>query len=846
MFTKLKPFFLLSLFVLFLQPFSVFSQAIPTGKDTSTEKEFKDLMANWWEMQISGNFQKRNENKLDELQGQMDFLDEFCLFVAESEEAKPAKELYEMGKDYIKLKKEHNGEVKIDFDGTSGQLDAVFAACLGDIIVQQLEDNNKSKEENKEEYKKAKALLEFAHNYLNNQGYSIPFQALIADDLARATYRINKRNWKQEYQSALSLIPQSLAKDYYTEPGELRIAYFLLLKRYWMKWTVILEKVAKQLKEHEEEYSPWLINILKGHLLDKKGWRARGSGYAGSVTKEGWQKFKKSEEAAGEFFRKAWELHPKYPEAPEHLIGIAMAGHTREGEDEEFWFMEAVKGQMDYKKAYTSYFWALRPRWGGSHKDILKLGIRAYNTKRFDTNAPRFLLKALLDISDESMAVDWRNHFRKPEIKKMIDEIYTKMLAQKNISKQKKDRLTLEYAFCKAWMGDYDKAKELYAKTPKDIPLDSLFYGDAGSLIRWRKIFEDELYAFTGKNKEVAKKWEEAILTGNVFDEFALEEALLDPEKSDLRTRQYFLDRITINTMDWSAKEIPDHTTVLSHVLYHKKENEAIAMIKEGADVNAVGPNKWTPLHYAVRYNSPKAVKLLLAKGAKVDAKERTGWTPLHHATRYATLDIVKMLLDKGGDLSARTDTNYSPFHLAVFNDDNGAEIVKFLLSKNVDINTRNKSRATPIHNAAQEGNTKIITMLLEKGANINALDPDDQTPLHYAAKHADAKTIKLLLDKGADINSLTKKHQHNALDLAIFYAKKHKNENIKILVENHIDLQKQDVAGDTPLHNAARKNDSYAIKLILEKGGDKFIENDNGKTAYDLARKPEVKKLLE
>ena len=71
----------------------------------------------------------------------------------------------------------------------------------------------------------------------------------------------------------------------------------------------------------------------------------------------------------------------------------------------------------------------------------------------------------------------------------------------------------------------------------------------------------------------------------------------------------------------------------------------------------------------------------------------------------------------------------------------------------------------------------------------------------------------------------------------------------LKLLIELGADFTSQDRSGNTLLHKVAGENKKEAVGLmrylVEEKGLDPNLKNRWGKTAFDLASDPEIKKLL-
>jgi ankyrin repeat protein len=76
-------------------------------------------------------------------------------------------------------------------------------------------------------------------------------------------------------------------------------------------------------------------------------------------------------------------------------------------------------------------------------------------------------------------------------------------------------------------------------------------------------------------------------------------------------------------------------------------------LLRRGAQVNRSG---WTPLHYAASGPQPPLVALLLERGAVIEALSPNRTTPLMMAAGYGAIDSAVLLLERGADAKARND----------------------------------------------------------------------------------------------------------------------------------------------------------------------------------------------
>ena len=148
---------------------------------------------------------------------------------------------------------------------------------------------------------------------------------------------------------------------------------------------------------------PWLLHMTEGLYNMEAGWEIRTGAIAAEVTDEQWRGFYEHLMAARRHLIGAYQLRPEYPEAADYMITVTtgLGDGAPADEDERVWFDRAVQAQMDWRPAYRSFLWSLRPRWGGSHEAMLNFGQECLDTKRYDTRVPFVYVQAILDIAED-------------------------------------------------------------------------------------------------------------------------------------------------------------------------------------------------------------------------------------------------------------------------------------------------------------------------------------------------------------------------------------------------------------------------------------------------------------
>ena len=96
-----------------------------------------------------------------------------------------------------------------------------------------------------------------------------------------------------------------------------------------------------------------------------------------------------------------------------------------------------------------------------------------------------------------------------------------------------------------------------------------------------------------------------------------------------------------------------------------------VALISEGAEVNARLENGATPLIVAAQMNTnPEVITVLLTAGAEVNARDEDGWTPLMVAAgKNTNPEMITTLLSNGSDAKLKDVTGRTALDLAKENE---------------------------------------------------------------------------------------------------------------------------------------------------------------------------------
>lgn len=250
-------------------------------------------------------------------------------------------------------------------------------------------------------------------------------------------------------------------------------------------------------------------------------------------------------------------------------------------------------------------------------------------------------------------------------------------------------------------------------------------------------------------------------------------------------------------------------------------------LLAHGADVNSRDESGNTLLHWAVQYNDKLLAALLIDNKACIYSKNNKGRRP-HSSVQSSRLN--KLLADAARDPEAL---------------ENCPDILSALQS--LEPQQQPPAKGGPqdhwtrkLRSAAAAGNVGLAIESIMHGAAVNTFDRYGYAALHAAVKEKKsmAAIVELLLAAGADINGRARQdytaHPHEFTPL-INAVKNGHSAAVTLLLAKGADPTLADQDGSTPLHYLALswkpEKLEKTIDLLLEAGADINARDKTGRT---------------
>jgi len=119
-------------------------------------------------------------------------------------------------------------------------------------------------------------------------------------------------------------------------------------------------------------------------------WDARGSGWANTVTEQGWKNMRERLTIAADALTQAWEKDNTNTDAAVAMLTVEL-GQNQGRNRMELWYRRAIEADPDNQSANSGKMNYLRPRWHGSQQDMLIFAHQLYETQNWRGGFPQQL-----------------------------------------------------------------------------------------------------------------------------------------------------------------------------------------------------------------------------------------------------------------------------------------------------------------------------------------------------------------------------------------------------------------------------------------------------------------------
>jgi ankyrin len=286
-----------------------------------------------------------------------------------------------------------------------------------------------------------------------------------------------------------------------------------------------------------------------------------------------------------------------------------------------------------------------------------------------------------------------------------------------------------------------------------------------------------------------------------------------------------------------------DASTALLEAVYQGKKEMWELLLSRGADTTAVNGVGRNVLHYAAQNGAAELVQALLRDPRMKKlacAPAVNGETPLLSALRRDNFECARMLMAAGADPLAADTAGFTALHRAA--QCRTAAPIDFLVAAakgKLDLDApAGGARDTAMHIAARQGKAGVVSRLIALGADPLKANSNGETPLLAAARANSPLSVQELLDYMKQ-NGLAIDGQRDKMGLGALHhaASLRRAKTLEPLLDAGAPVDSRTLAGETPLHIAIREGHADTARLLIARGADETLANNNGETPESLAR---------
>ncbi|KAL6636327.1 ankyrin [Neocallimastix sp. 'constans'] len=275
-------------------------------------------------------------------------------------------------------------------------------------------------------------------------------------------------------------------------------------------------------------------------------------------------------------------------------------------------------------------------------------------------------------------------------------------------------------------------------------------------------------------------------------------------------------------------------------------QKEILKFLVEYGDVNEVNFYLTTLLHFALYREDLETVEYLINHGADIAFNIEGYQTILKDSALDISLylgnkELFYLLINnKHIKLDQLDDQCQNPLAVLIQSKDFTLEekeiIIKDLLKKGLNIDYTNNEQ-TPLMYSLQENFLPLSKILIENGANVNITEKNQ-----YKIDFFDHRFCQSLFDimENGSMQSFKCFAHYNidffSCDMVNIIMNKWKRiDMLKVLIENHLNVNRKDNLGNTLLANAIITDNMYMVKYLIHHGADVDSVNDQNESIQEI-----------
>jgi len=215
-----------------------------------------------------------------------------------------------------------------------------------------------------------------------------------------------------------------------------------------------------------QEPGSHLPHLAQGTFFVNYAWDARGTGWASTVTEEGWARFRERLNVAKQSLSKAYEINPSDPRAATEMITVTRA-LSYDREQMEKWFKRAIDADPRCYDAYKRKLTYLMPKWGGSRDEMFAFARECAANSPPDSRVAMILMEAHKEMAKRTAdgGGNWGDYYRNPAVWREMKGVY-------EIHLQENPGAILDRNYCALYAcfaQDYEEAMRQFEYIGNDI-----------------------------------------------------------------------------------------------------------------------------------------------------------------------------------------------------------------------------------------------------------------------------------------------------------------------------------------------------------------------------------------